>query len=127
MVYVETYRTMGREHTEKDEEVSWGTVGKAQRELKGHMRFVNKIFNVGEGHGKKSQERTRKVKELKSTIIPILSLLIKDHKECKDGDDPKTRPVCHCSRSVNGELSESLAYIIEACNDATGTNAAIST
>ena len=35
-----------------------------------------------------------------------LSLLLKDHKLIGEGEDPKTRPVCGASCSMNGEMSE---------------------
>ena len=49
------------------------------------MRFINKIFNVEEDHGKKSQKITWTAKELKSTVIPTLSLLIKDQRVQRRG------------------------------------------
>ena len=50
---------------------------------------------------------------MKSTTLPILSLLLKDHKKLEENGDPKSRPVCGASASMNGELSEWLADIID--------------
>ena len=58
---------------------------------------------------------------------PILALLLKDHKEVKEGCDPKTRPVCGASRSINGEISEWVSVILDAVNSASDPVENIST
>ena len=59
------------------------------------------------------------------TCIPVLSLMLKDHKELKEGMLP-TRPVCGTSSSINGELSEYLSNIVDSINDCPETKKVIS-
>ena len=57
--------------------------------IKGHLRALNLIFKPGSATT--MEQRVREAKESKSTIIPLLSLLIKDHKELnKDETEDKT-------------------------------------
>ena len=46
--------------------------------------------------------------------IPNLYLLAKDHKELEPNGDPKTRPVCTASETMNIELSEWVTDVVEA-------------
>ena len=59
-------------------------------------------------------DRCFEFKEPKLTAIPKVKLLMKDHKEPGDDGVLKTRPMFMACRSPNGELSEYLAYIIDA-------------
>ena len=75
------------------------------------MRAMNRVFNVG--GNRDNQERVWKAKELMATVIPNLSLMVKDHKPLDGEGQPKTRPVCGADRSMNGELSETLSIILD--------------
>ena len=73
---------------------------------------MNLIFRPGEESGAK--ERVWEAKELWARVIPILSLLIKDHK-CEDCQGrPASRPLCGACSSINGELSEWLSDLLDA-------------
>ena len=95
-----------------------------QREIKGHLRALNLIFRPGKET--QSEERVWEAKELKSTIIPVLSLLIKDHKQLNPDGSPKSHPVCGASRSINGELSEWISTILDAMAASVETSEVIS-
>ena len=122
-----TYERLGEEDTRDDPEVSWEEVRASQRTIKGHMRCVNHIFKMGEDQGEKGEKRVWNAKELESTVIPIVSLLVKDHKNPKQNGDPATRPVCGASRSINGEMSESVSDILDAAGNRSSRDEAIST
>ena len=81
------------------------------------------MFRPGANSG--CEERVWEAIELASTTIPLLSLLIKDHKPVKGGR-PASRPVCGASRSINGELSEMLSTILEAVSSSLGGDEVIS-
>ena len=57
--------------------------------------------------------------------IPVLSLMLKDHKEPKEGILP-TQPVCGASSSINDELSVYLSYMVDSINDFPETKEVIS-
>ena len=57
--------------------------------VKGHLKLLNKVFQVGDNLEEAERDRVRRAKELSSTTIPILSLLCKDHKEVAPGEFPK--------------------------------------
>ena len=92
--------------------VDWEEVRSTQRLVKGHLRVINHIFNPGGNTSKRN--RVWRAKELKSTVLPVNSLLVKDHKELMPEGLPKTRPVCGACRSINGELSEWITEILGA-------------
>ena len=89
------------------------------------MRGLNLLFSAGHDLGEQELARVWKAKELKSTCIPVLSLMLKDHKEPKERMLP-TRPVCGASSSINGELSEYLSNIVDSINDFPETKEVIS-
>ena len=60
-----------------------------------------------------TEERVWDAKELSATVIPMLSLLIKDHKPVGEDGMPASRPVCGAAKSINGELSEYLSIVLE--------------
>merc|ERR1711954_605624 len=49
-----------------------------------------------------------------------------DFKKPEANGDPKTRPVCCCARSINGELSEYMSDLLEAAIDTRGSKESIS-
>ena len=84
---LEIYRQLGEVHTKGDPVVSWGDVTDSQRVIKCHLRALNHIFKIGL---ETNQDRVWRAKELRSTVIPMLSLMVKDHKPCDDKGNPKT-------------------------------------
>ena len=101
-------------HTKDDIDVSWEEVQAAQRRMKGHINLLNNIFNPGRDTSQ--EDRLGDAKELKAIIIPVLSLLVKDLKEVKGGDLPKSRPVCGSSSSINSRISEWASLILDSVN-----------
>ena len=89
------YLIQGQEHVKGDKKVSWKEVQNVMESVKAHLWVLNKIFNTGRNHSKKSKEMTWKAKEAIANIIP------KDHKQVKPDGQPKTRPVCGASETIN--------------------------
>ena len=119
--------SQGTVHTKQDKRVSWDEVRGIQREVTGHLKALNKVFQTGTKHGKDATTRTCHAKELISTAIPILTLLAKDHKPTNEQGDPKTRPVCGACKSVNGELSEWVSMILDSACQSEPTDESIGT
>ena len=117
----------GLVHVSKDELVRWERVEIAQRVVRCHTRALNRIFKPGSSHGDMAAARTEEAKELRATTIPVFSLMAKDHKWREAGADPATRGVCGAARSINGELSEYLADILDASTQGVDTGERIST
>ena len=100
------YKKMGECHVRGDVRVSWNNVLDAQKDINGHLHTLNKVFQTGSNWHQKARDRMRAAKEVANLTIPLLYLLLKDHKpEDKDGL-PKTRPVCGASTTLNQEMSE---------------------
>ena len=59
------------------------------------------MFQTGKD---RNMDRAWAAKENRSTTIPVLSLLLKDHKGPDKNGNPSSRPVCGASSSMNGEL-----------------------
>ena len=87
----EMWEKMGQVHVNKDKEVTWDEVQAAQRRIKGHLRYMSHIMNPGAESGQ--EERVREALQLRSTVIPVVSLLVKDHKPWGEDGTPKSRPV----------------------------------
>ena len=62
-----------------------------------------------------------------ATIIPNLYIFPKDHKPVKADGQPKTRPVCGASETINQELSEWVSSLTEAALQGTELKEMIST
>ena len=122
----EVYKRQGDPHTANDTVVTWKQVEDSQREMKGHLRAYNLIFQAGENIGEKGQNRVWQAKELESTVIPIMSQLLKDHKKVEPGQDAKSRPVCGASSSINGECSDWVSQIVDSTNSAIESKEVIS-
>ena len=103
-----------------------GGTGCTEENKKGHLRFINNIMNPGAEGGQ--EDKVREAIELKSTVIPVVSLLVKDHKPCGEDGTPKSKskPVCGASSSLNGELSEWVALNLDSVNASLPTNEVIS-
>ena len=118
---------MGDVHASKDRIASWDDIKESQKIILGTLKILNRIFKTGMNEGE-SMGRVWEAKELQSSSIPVNSYTPKDHKPVGPNGLPKTRPLCGAHRSMNGELSEWLADIMEAMIQAQGdTKEAIST
>ena len=53
---LENYLEMGREHTDKDEEVDWEEVKNMERKINFHTTAWELIWRTGEDHGHKERE-----------------------------------------------------------------------
>ena len=84
------------------------------------LQGQNRILKLSQAHGSKAMERSWQTKELYSTVIPNVILLAKDHMKHETNDDPKTTPVCYCSRSLNQEISEYISDMPEAAMNTKG-------
>ena len=121
----EVWEEIGQSHVECDDEVTWEEVQAAQRRMKGHLRLINNIMNPGADGSQ--EDKVRKAKELRSTVIPVVSMLIKDHKKPSDTGAPKSRAVCGASSSINREMSEWVSMILDSVNSALPSCEVIST
>ena len=82
-----------------------------------------KIFGVGELHGEKNQDRIVSAFTTLAEDIPVLSLLLKDHKKVKEGALPATRPVIGISSTMAARMARILSEIIKRIADVTkGSN-----
>ena len=119
----EIWDEMGISHVKNDFEVDWSEILAAQRRIKGHFRLLNHIFHPGKETNQ--YDRVKAAKELKSTTVPVASLLVKDHKSVAEREIPKSRPVCGASSSLNGEHSEWVSMILDSVNASLPTNEVI--
>ena len=103
------YEEMGKVHTNKDREIDDHEVAKIQRDLNKHARLLLKIFGVGEGHGERNVNRMTSAFTSKAEDVPLLSLLVKDHKVVKEGALPSTRPVIGISATMIARMSKLLS------------------
>ena len=101
----DNYINQGRKHINGDREVKWKEIKDIQKRVTSHARVLVKVFNIGEEWGEMNQKRINGAYSTEAGIVPVLSTMVKDHKPL-EGKDPKTRPVCSASTSVNGRLSE---------------------
>ena len=102
----ENYLEMGREHTDKDEEVGWEEVKNMERKINSHTTAWELIWRTGEDHGHK--ERVLRTRVTRSCNQATLALLYKDHKLGN-----KTRPVASGNESFSLGLSNGLSDLME--------------
>ena len=107
---VEAYVSMGEVHTSKDKEIEISEMDEMARLVSCHTSSWLKMLNVGEQHGQANRFRKSFLGE--NSPAPMY-ILIKDHKETKDGEFPKTRPVVAGCSSYNVGLSEILSELLE--------------
>ena len=114
---MEMYVKMGEVHTAKDREILEEEVTRIQQDLNKHARWILKIFGVGEGHGSNNVNRITSAFTTLAEDVPILSLLVKDHKEVKEGDVMVTRPVIGISETMVARLSKLMSEIVKRLAD----------
>ena len=102
----EEYKNMGKEHTEKDEEVDMKVVKEMEKKINQHTIAWSLMWNSGENHN--HGDRIVKSKVTRSGNQANLSLLYKDH---KTGN--KTRPVASGNESFNLGLSNGVSEVME--------------
>ena len=88
---VESYLAMGAVHTDKDREIGEDEVRRIQRLHNGHTAMLAKMTNMGQNW--KHEDRIRESCIQHTCTVPPMYLLVKDHKEIKEGALPATRPV----------------------------------
>ena len=108
---------MGKAHTSKDREIDMFEVARIQQELNKHARLILKIFGVGDQHGEKNIDRITSAFTTNAEDVPLLSLLVKDHKEVKEGDLPSTRPVIGISATMIARMSRLMADVVKRLAD----------
>ena len=79
--------------------------------MNGHMAMFLKMFGVGSRW--QHQDRFRESTMHKSLDVPVMSLLLKDHKKVEVGALPKTWPVVGANRGLNMPLSDVISDILE--------------
>ena len=109
-----SYSKQGEKHVAGDRIVQWKEVEEAQKTVKAHLWTLNRVFNPGQHHGEKAEQRTREAKQMANLAIPHVYLMAKDHKEVGPDGEPKTRPVCTASQTMNMEMSEWVTGILDA-------------
>ena len=124
----DAYERMGEVHVANDVVVKWDVVEEAQKTVGAHLKCLNKVFKTGEAHVENESKRTKGAKQVCNLVVPLMYLLMKDHKAMGDDGLPKTRPVCGASTSLNQEMSEWVSDVLEAVLDSeTENHEAIST
>ena len=108
----ESYVRQGQIHTGTDREVGEEEIRAIQKRVTTTARALVKIFRVGEGIGGNNSERTMNAYSSSSCTVPPLSINPKDHKAREVNGDPKTRPICDGSQSMNCRLSDILCKIL---------------
>ena len=111
------YEEMGKVHTNKDREIHEYEVKRIQQELNKHARLILKIFGVGDQHGGRNVDRITSAFTTNAEDVPLLSLLVKDHKEVKEGDLPSTRPVIGISATMVARMSKLMAETVKRLAD----------
>ena len=74
------------------------------------MSMFLKMFEVGSNWA--HQDRFRESTLHKSQEVPLMTLLLKDHKVVEPGALPKTRPVVAANRGLNVPLSDVISEIL---------------
>ena len=96
-------------HTRGDEVVTMEEVDSVEKRLMGFAFQLTRGLRGGVGH---SQSKVLDNLRSEHVSIPNLYALIKDHKEMREGEPVKSRPVCGAVESPNGQLSNMLSEVI---------------
>ena len=97
---------MGKEHTSKDEEISWEEMKEYEKVVTSHTVAWDVIWKTGEDHN--HLDRVIRSRNTRSGNNANLSLLFKDHKQGN-----KTRPVASGNESYNLGLSNGVSDFLE--------------
>ena len=107
------YEEIGKVHTVKDREIGEAEVARIQQNFNKNARLILKIFGVGDQHGGRNVERITSAFTTNVEDVPLMSLLVKDHKSVKPGALPSTRPVIGISATMVARLSKLPADIVK--------------
>ena len=89
-----SYMEQGQVHIKNDTKVSWEEVNDAKHRVLCHTKVLTSVFNTGEAHGEKNQNRCKKDLNEDISVLSNLTLLQKDHKHMDPISVlPKTCPV----------------------------------
>ena len=102
----EKYIEMGKEHTNKDEEITFEEMKKYEKVVAAHTVAWDVIWRTGQDHG--HLDRIVRSRNTRSGNNGNLSLLFKDHKQGN-----KTRPVASGNESYNLGLSNGVSDFLE--------------
>ena len=102
----DNYVEMGKEHTDKDEEIDWYKLKELEKNVAEHSTAWELIWRTGEDHN--HQDRVLRSRNTRSGNNANLSLLYKDHKAGN-----KTRPVASGNTSYNLGLSNGISELLE--------------
>ena len=78
----DSYIAQGDVHVKDDIKIGWLEVNQIQHEVKCHMKALNNVFKVSEGHGDQESERTRRTNLEQATIIPQMIVNQKKDEHC---------------------------------------------
>ena len=99
-------------HVGTDREVEEEEIRTIQKKVNTTARALVKIFHMGDGLGGNNSDRTMNAYITNSCTVPPMSVNPKDHKAGEQNGDPKSRPICDGSQSMNCRLSDVLSKII---------------
>ena len=101
----EEYLRVGREHTEKDIEITVEEVDEIQDDVNNHCSMLIKIFQIGEDWGHQSRHREMRINH--SATPSSMYMLIKDHKQGRVRGRPVNGP------GLNTNLSDIISDVVE--------------
>ena len=108
---VESYLAMGAVHTSKDSIIGDDEVRKIQNLHNGHTSMWLRMTNMGLEWN--HQDRIKESCLQHTCTVPPMYLLVKDHKEKKEGALPATRPVVSGKSGMGLSMSNILSDMIE--------------
>ena len=111
----EIYEEMGSVHTDKDREIQCEEIRDTQRRLNGHTSSWIKISGMGENWN--HTERIRETCINWSYCVAPMHLLYKDHKERREGEVLKSRPVVSSCSGMGIHLNNILSEFVEPIAD----------
>ena len=117
MMPLSMYEDLGKVHTAKDREIDEAEVTRIHQNLNKHACLIFKIFGVGDLHGGRIVERITSTFTTNAEDVPLMSLLVKDHKPVKPGQLPSTRPVIGISVTMVARLSKLIADVVKRLAD----------
>ena len=106
----EQFIKAGEVHTLKDEVLDWGKVHYIQNQVNAHTWWFSRI--LGNSNNTDPTRMNKNIQDV-SSQIPEMSLLVKDHKQQKEGAPITTRPVLSGNNCLNTHLSELVSEVVE--------------
>ena len=106
----EEYVASLQPHVISDKVITLEEKNETEKILNGHSIQLTRILRMGESH--RHEPRVRQAVTNKFCHVPVLSGLLKDHKEVPPGAAPPVRPVAGADEANNAQLSQMLAGIV---------------